>query len=325
MHYLTDAVVNVADRQIKHLAQRSQELNQETRVTLYTFNEEITCITYDMDVLRLPSIRDVYNARGMTALVKATQKSIDDLRQTATLYGDHAFLVFVMTDGQENSSGQWGTPAKSGQIRNLQLTLEETSVQDEWTVAALVPDFQGRQYALNYGFLDNNIAIWETTESGVREVGEKILQATDNYMVARSKGVRSSSNLFQIQTDNLSKSVLHSQLKPMPYQIFTVDTESQIRDFVQKMTGEPYEIGSTYYQLTKPEDIRPNREICIREKKTGQLYGGAHARKLLGLPDYLIRVQPNHHADYDIFVKSKSVNRKLVPNTNVVLPATPFS
>jgi hypothetical protein len=31
-------------------------------------------------------------------------KSLDDLEQTATLYGDHAFLAFVLTDGQENSS-----------------------------------------------------------------------------------------------------------------------------------------------------------------------------------------------------------------------------
>src|SRR5690349_14651809 len=96
------ALVTVADGLIEYLAARSKELNQETRVTVYTFDERVKCAIYDKDVLRLPSIADFYKIGGMTALLDATLLAIDDLRLTPQKYGDHAFLTYVLTDGKNN-------------------------------------------------------------------------------------------------------------------------------------------------------------------------------------------------------------------------------
>ena len=104
MSHLRNKVVQVADEQIAYLARRSKELDQETRVTVYVFADEAECVIYDKDVLRLPSISQYYQPGGMTALLSATLKSQRELAQTAQLYGDHSFLTFVLTDGQENAS-----------------------------------------------------------------------------------------------------------------------------------------------------------------------------------------------------------------------------
>src|SRR5262245_5192357 len=104
MSPLRDQVVKVADNQIEHLARRSKELDQETRVTVYTFASEIECLFYDKDVLRLPSLKTHYKAYGNTRLVDASIKALEDLSKTPELYGDHAFLAYVLTDGEENYS-----------------------------------------------------------------------------------------------------------------------------------------------------------------------------------------------------------------------------
>ena len=93
MGNLAQTVVKVADMQVAELAQSSQALDQETRMTVYQFGNTTECIYFDKDVLRMPSIKNKYRIEGSTALIDATMQAINDLKQTNTLYGDHAFLV----------------------------------------------------------------------------------------------------------------------------------------------------------------------------------------------------------------------------------------
>lgn len=315
MTHLTRELIKVADSQIAYLAQRSKELDQETRITVYTFNNTVTCVVYDKDVLRLPSIAEFYRPQGMTALIDATIKSQDDLAATAQLYGDHAFLTYVLTDGQENRSA--AHPGKlSGKLGNL---------PDNWTVAVLVPDQNGKFEAKKFGFPADNIAIWDaTTVKGVVEVGETIRQATDNFMVGRASGVRGTRSLFSTSVDTLNKqTVKDAKLKPLAkgtYEVLPVNDGPvlAIRDYVQK-EGHEYLIGKAFYQLTKTESIQPQKMVAVYNKKTRRYYTGSEARNLLGLPDMEVRVKPDVNPEYDVFVQSTSVNRKLVPGTKLLL------
>lgn len=80
-------------------------MDQETRVTVFQFDDVVECLVYDKDVLRLPSLRNIYGpARANTALIDATIKAVNELKETPERYGDHAFLCYVLTDGQENAS-----------------------------------------------------------------------------------------------------------------------------------------------------------------------------------------------------------------------------
>ena len=60
MAHLRDVTVRVFDGYISHLAARSRENGQETRVTVYLFSSYGTerCVIWDMDVLRKPGAQE---------------------------------------------------------------------------------------------------------------------------------------------------------------------------------------------------------------------------------------------------------------------------
>jgi hypothetical protein len=326
MAKLEKQVVDVADAQIKHLANRSKELDQETRVTVYRFSyrRTIQCLFYDKDVLRLPSLRGLYKPDGQTALIDATLKALDDLAKTPELYGDHAFLTYVLTDGQENDS----------QTDPRVLTQRLGSLPDNWTVAVFVPNAEGVHEAKKFGFMKDNIAVWSADARGMMEVGETIKRVTDDYMAGRSKGVRGTKNLFVLQTDRLAPSTVANmtRLGPGQFRMSTITWDIihgwnrdekvgiPISTFVEQETHRPYVLGEGYYQLTKPVVVQPQKTIALYERRAHTVYTGADARTLLGLPPHdQVKVSPASHPLYDIFIQSTSVNRKLLPDTKFLL------
>lgn len=312
MYRLVADVVRVTDDLIAHLAQRSKEMDQETRVTVYTFNDTAECVVFDKDVLRLPSIKQFYRASGNTALIDATLLSIDDLRMTMQKYGDHAFLTYVLTDGFENASRH--------NANNLVQRLR--SLDDNETLAVLVPNEAGRVYANQYGFPQDNVAIWETTAAGLEDAATRITRSVDTYMDNRKSGQRSTKSLFSTSTDVVNKKTVNAKdLEPLDrdkYVLLSVDKEFPIREWVREK-GYEYSLGSAFYQLTKTETIQPQKFIAIQNIHSGRIYTGPEARTTLGLPNESVRVKPTGNPEYRIFVQSTSVNRRLVPGTKLLL------
>lgn len=307
------SVVKVADAQIAYLAQRSKELDQETRITVYTFSDDVECLIYDKDVLRMPSIAAFYRADGQTALIDATLKALTDLAKTPELYGEHAFLTYVLTDGQENHSRN--IPAEL--VRRIE------ALPDHWTLATFVPDQVGVMEAKRFGFPKDNIAVWDTrSQHGVESVGERIRQTTEQFMQNRTKGIRGSRNLFALDTKALDKKAALKgldKLHPGQYRVLKVDRDVAIAPFIETQTGRAYQRGECFYQLMKPETVQAQKDVVLYEKATHYVYTGAKTRSLLGLPDHEVRVEPAAHPKYDVFVQSTSVNRKLIHGTRVLL------
>lgn len=318
MSNVADQVVKVADKQIEYLARRSKELDQETRITVYTFNttgywsapqHNINCLIYDKDVLRVPSIAGLYRPDGATPLIDATLTALEDLAQTPEKYGEHSFLVYVLTDGEENQSKR----------SSFELADKIARLHDNWTLAAFVPDQNGVFEAKRFGFPKDNIAVWDATSAkGVSEMGERIRETTETFMVNRSKGIRGSRSLFTLETPTVGEVTNNLQsLNYGQFRLFDVQNDGRIDEFVESHTNRPYRLGEAYYQLTKSETIQPQKQIAILAGN--QVYVGDEARTLLGLPDYHIRVRPNDYSEYEIFVQSTSVNRKLVANTKLLI------
>lgn len=309
-------VVKVTDEQIKHLALRSEELSQETRVSVYRFGETtIECLIFDMDVMRLPSADDLYEVLyENTSLIDAIMKSQADLETTSQLYGDHAFLTFVLTDGQENRSRNFNA-------RDLQNKIKTAGVN--WSMGFLVPNREGQRYMERLGVLTDSIAIWDLNSStGLLDAASRIKAATDNFMTARATGVRGTRSVFGTGIDVVNKKTVASTLEPMDaskYRIFPVKTSGQIRDFVEAQ-GFHYRAGMAYYALTKRETIQARKQIIVVEKSTDKAYTGTEARHLIGLPDGKeTRVAPDDNPEYDVYVQSTSVNRKLIAGTNALV------
>ncbi|ASZ74596.1 hypothetical protein KHO57_gp021 [Mycobacterium phage Phabba] len=312
------ALIKVADNQIAHLAERSKELDQETRITVYTFGSHdrfgyparIDCLIYDKDVLRMPSIAGVYKPFGNTPLIDASLQAITELAETPERYGEHSFLVYVLTDGIENIS------------RNNPTTLRQkiNGLPEHWTVATFVPDDRGQRLAIDNGFPRDNIAVWDVTSAvGLEKAGEQMREATENFMQARRSGVRGTKQLFNLAAPKIS--AVKANLDPLrssEYDIFNVGQDvAEIRPFVEDATGRPYAKGNAYYQLTKRETVQAGKQIAIMGSKG--VYTGRQARDLLGLPDYEVKVDPSFNRDYDVFIQSTSTNRKLMPKTKVLV------
>lgn len=308
------SVIDVVDKQIQHLARRSKEMDQETRVSVYVFADKVDCIVYDKDVLRLPSINKYYTPRGNTAIIDATLKSISDLEHIPTMYGDNSFLIYVISDGEQNA----------GVVRDhAVLSRKLNALGEHWTVVTLVPSHSAAHEAKSCGFAPQNIQIWDTNSSSFSETGSIIQKSVDKYLVARSQGVKGTKNLFALDSNALNSQTIKSKLAVLSptkdYDIFPVRKDDVIKPFVESWTSQAYRLGSAYYQLTKPEKIQSSKNILIEDKKNGKVYSGNEARELLGLPDYEVKVNPLDHSSYNIYVQSSSVNRKLVNNTKLII------
>lgn len=308
------SLTKAADEQIKHLALRSEELNQETRVSVYYFGDStIECLLFDMDVMRLPSIADLYKVLYQnTALIDATFKAQEDLSTTSQIYGDHAFLTFVLTDGQENSSRR-----SVSDLRKYIMGMDEN-----WSIGFLVPDQTSVVYMERLGVLRDSIAIWDTNSTaGLKQATSAIRTATDNFMTARASGVRGTRSVFSTSAAVVNKTSVKSltALKPGTYEICPVTAPSAIREFVEK-AGYRYSAGMAYYQLTKTETIQSRKQVAVFDKKTGKVYSGQQARHLVGLPDDRdVRVKPDANPDYEVYIQSTSVNRKLLAGTKLLV------
>lgn len=310
---LVHPVEKVLDQQIEFLRGLSQSFDQDTRASIYTFGSrgDINCIEYDRDVLRMKSLKGKYRPYGNTALIDATLKAIDDLQKTPTLYGQHAFLIYVITDGEENNSYADGN-ALSAKIKSL---------DEKWSIAVLVPNQNGRILAQRFGFDSSNIEVWSTTEKGIEEVGLKLQASAQNYMSVRSTGQYMTQGLFTPSVDDLSTAAVQSELYEVNAEMFIVRADEhrkEIKAFYEDRTGRPYSVGRGYYQLTKVEEIQASKIIALREKSTGKIFSGPSCRRLLKMPDYTIKVSPTTHPKYDIFVQSKATNRKLMKDTYVI-------
>ena len=312
MQGLTNQVVTVFDNQIKYLAAKSQAEDQETRVSVYIFGNDVQCLVYDKDVLRLPSLVSFYVANGMTALIDGVYTSVTELQQTAQLHGDHSFVVYGITDGEENRSSR-----SSSELSKL---LDK--LPDNWSVCMLVPNQRGVALCERFGFPRSAIEVWDVSERGIQEVGRKMERSLDTFFAARKTGVRGTKNLFSLDASALTKTQVVKQLEelsPASFETLIVRKKSVIKDFVESWMKTPYRVGSAYYQLVKKEKIQPSKHICIREKATGKVYSGDKARQLLGLPNYEVKVAPEDHGKFDLFCQSSSNNRILPENTHLLV------
>jgi hypothetical protein len=335
MHKHQEQLIRVVDEFVKGLQEESDRLGHETRISLYAFDHEVKNLVWDMDVKHLPSLRGLYKVdSGATALIEAAVKSLDDLKNIWEEYGEHSFLQVVVTDGEENASGcsesgQMHTQMGGGRGKAVLGTWIDrihgamAKLPDHWTSAILVPNSLAKRTAQEYGFPAGNIAIWDADSSkGVEEAIGTVKSAATSFLRGREQGVRGTRNLFSTGADAVNANTVASAdlvaIKPSEYKLVPVPRDSVIKEFVESC-GYKYMIGKAFYQLSKTENIQATKEVAVVEIATDQVYTGADARSLIGLPAMNVRVKPDQNPLYRVFVQSTSVNRKLLAGTKLLI------
>ena len=226
---------------------------------------------------------------------------------------DVSFLVLITTDGEATDGLNF--PA-------LQALMKPLLATGRWTFVARVPKFiQAIHVAKFYelGIPQGNIQLWETTAEGMATSTVQTTTAMTNYFTGRSAGNRSTGAFYADASQVNVAALVDVSKKVSLYVVPVADNGIEIRDFILRHRME-YLKGAAFYQLTKTESrVAHTKQVLVRDRATGKIFAGAEARKMIGLPtDRNARLHPGDHKNFDLFIQSESVNRKLVGGTGVV-------
>ncbi len=284
----------------------------ENRVSVYTFNDTCRRALTDGDP-RFAKFDD-YRPFGNTAIVDSLDMvyaDIQALRQRCD-NRDRTFLVYLVTDGEDNSS----------RITIDTLKSRFAPLSNIVTVAAFVPNLVGERYAKSLGISHGNIQIWDVNRD-FSEVKSTVTSSMREYATTRSAGQTTSSSLFRPNTAAVQKAVDSGTVAEFtqPLQFLDVSISGvEIAPFIQSKIGN-YVKGSAYYQLTKSEQLGPMKNLLIVHRISGKAYHGPNARAILGIPAGTVRISVDKTPGnvWDVFVQSTSLNRKLVGGTRVIV------
>lgn len=308
MNYHLQSVKKVFDETLKHLKATTSD-DQELYISLYQFDHEIKNPVFN-ELLATMRKQIGFYARGMTRLRDCLDLAITDHKKLSKKGEDHSFLVYAITDGADNDS----------RISTSQIKNQISALSDEWTIATLVPSIQDSHTAKMSGIPAGNIQVWDVNSStGFEEVGKAIASSYSNYSTMRSSGIKSSSNIFSVNTDNLTRSDIRSSLKEVKGSLHHAQKDYVIKDMVENLIGRDFVKGMAYYELSKLELVQPYKEIVIVAKKDGKKFGGNEARQMLGLPNQDTKVKPGDFGDWRIFIQSTSLNRKVKAGTSLFI------
>lgn len=315
MSYLAKEAVDSFNAMVETLKTQSNKLGEEVNLSLYTFGDRVTKVFGLRPIdLVVKLSQSEYLANGGTPLFESCYNAMLDLQAAEVKGADVANLMTVITDGQENSSNYTKKNAFIGAIPGLIGT-------DRWTITFSVPR-GGKQYLTGFGIQPGNIQEWDQTEEGMKVATVNNNTGYANYLGLRSQGVSSTKGFFTANVDAQKAKAAKKKLDDVrsDFKEMTVRTQDPktLQEFIEAR-GLTFVKGKSFYQLTKAEKVQSNKEVLLREIKTGAIYGGRDARDILGLPDGTdVKVKPADHGDWDVFVQSTSNNRKLMAGTNLL-------
>lgn len=315
MMSLTEAARRALNKALDDLAGNALKTGQTTLVSLYEFGTFVHPVYQEKPIGAVLNERTFRADMGRTALLDATGRAIEDLLRVRTdAKSDEAYLLIVVTDGEENESHTYDAETLNRLIQKVQAT-------DRWTLTFLLPPGNKPAFCHSFAVPEGNVAEWEQSVRGVEVASGMTSKGIGSYFVARAAGQSRVQNFYT--TD--ASSIKSRDLKKMEdisaeVKVWSVDREVDIQAFVEAK-GREYRKGVGFYQLTKTEKkVQDYKRILIMEKGKKAVYEGIRARQLLGLPTVGdVKVIPGNHANFDIFVQSTSTNRKLVRGTKFVL------
>lgn len=315
MSGIASKVVEVYNSWLEKSRGESIRFGQETSVTRTVFSDTATIEEFNNDISNIKKLTH-FPTGGMTALFDGVTMTIDRLSKVDN-DPDTSFVVLVVTDGGENMSTREN-------VRRAAKLMEDKQKKGNWTFVFMLPPGAKRHFLQNYSFIpDENVVEWEATTRGLADLEHKTTEGLGNFYHSRSLGSRSvaafyaTTDLSQVSSREIKKALddISSECK-----VYTVGAETAIKEFVEEKTGRHYVLGNSYYMLMKPEKVQAGKEVLIMEKGKRQIWAGREARDLIGLPHGAdAKVTPGNHSNYDIYIQSTSVNRKLPRGTKVIV------
>lgn len=309
-------VVRVFNEQLKTIKKDAAKGDQETFISLYTFNHQVDKPLYFRRQAQVVKSMGALKTGGGTALLDAVGTAMNDLGKVKGAKDDHvSFLVLVLTDGEEFSSKKYKKKLP-GMIKAAQKT-------NRWSIAFLTPK-SGIKRLTSFGIPKGNVQDWAASAAGAKAAGKKLSEGLTGFFNARRSGKKAVTGFFQADLSGVTVGDVSGKLKnaSKSFSVWDVTKDgSIIRAFVdEKLKGKgTYKAGNGYYELTKSELVQAKKEIAIRDNKSGAIYAGPGARSMLGFPEgSAFKVKPGAMGNFSVFIMSTSVNRVLAKGTTLL-------
>lgn len=286
-----------------------------TRVSMFRFSDETHMIIEDQDATQLPVLtRKEYTPNGSTALFDAVNEAIKSLQKFGK--SNDIYVVNVFTDGFNNVGAH--------RVAGIVKTMTELTELGNWTFTFQLPKGYSKIFSDSHKVPLGNVTEWEATESGAHDMGQAAQTATAGFYDQVRSGATQTRGFYQPDLSKMkAKDIAKLDDLSHKFKAYEVEKETPIKEFVEEKTKRGYVIGSTYYALTKKETVQAQKDVLLLDIKSKKIYGGDQARGLIGLPQGVeAKVEPGNHGNYIIYVKSTSVNRKLVRGTKILVDTT---
>lgn len=312
----------------RYLSQANKDINE----ILHAYNESAddicvkvsilpfssTVDSYDewnTDVTRLQNRESLYRSSGSTALYDAIGTILNDF-SNFPVSEDTQFMIMIFTDGEENSSTIF-TPL------DLNKKISELQNKGNWTITLRAPNSDlSQNMARKIGILFNNIHFWDgRTVESYQESTHKTVAGIRQYINDTKIGARSSKT-FYANLDNVSPEVIKNSMVDISkdVDIYMTTMTEEVKPFILSRRGS-FVPGTVFYELVKSEwVVQEYKRIMVRSKLNGSVYIGDNAKSILKLPSTgSYSLHPGDHGDFNIFIQSNSVNRKLPSGTMVAV------
>lgn len=310
--------VDTFNQHVRSIREGAEKSGQESTVSLITFGGDINERFFCEPVNSLQTYDyNEYRPNGGTPLFDAVGKTIDKLCLRNDAQDENVSYVFiVITDGEENTSSVYPTSNPEKLCKRM-AAVQKT---DRWSFAFLLPPHSSQEFCRKFGMPEGNVKEWAATRQGLAEAARAVDVGITNYYTSRSTGKKSVMGFFKTDMTNVTPSEVKRKLVDIKDRVHIVEVlkNASIRDFVENELHMEYKTGNAYYLLMKDEKVQYHKQIILREKGKEAVYAGQDARQILGLPDVDVKVKPGDHANWDIFIQSTSVNRKLISGTKLV-------
>lgn len=187
MYTCHSAALDALNEQINSIKKHAKK-GGKTYVSLVLFDDSIDIVfenvpAEDISPLELAD----YKLGGCTALRDAMVTAIETMEEKQASNKNQGFLVILISDGQENTSGTSN--------ETLKARIEELEGTDRWTFTYMLDGHNWEQaigFAAATGVNFGNVSVYTSSPAGTEKASAVMKSSTISYLSARDKGVTSS-------------------------------------------------------------------------------------------------------------------------------------
>lgn len=186
MQGIRQETINSINEQLDVLEDSKDD--QEDRVTVVTFNGKVDAPRFFP--LNERFTEEDYEPRGSTALLDAIGKTVDMFQQVEVKkYEDAAYLLVILSDGEENASKEYTRE----QIKSVIKELEE---QGNWTFTFIGASKSALKEVQSFGFEAANTSAFAATPLGMNVAASGMACGLTFYKNARGMGETKVTNFY---------------------------------------------------------------------------------------------------------------------------------